>query len=207
MLFWLTYQQSVTAINNAPLGSQSTLKLAFHPNEWSNQKACYDIQNHYELHYRTLCLSEEPWFERPGKGQRTECEHSWPISQVSAIALFLIVPVAYDQRVFLVQMSVGGWSNSASDSMCVCSMCVSCDFHSNWQVSKRGEWKHMVPHEAWPRVCMLSLPYTSHWPKCHLPKSKVNGMEKYTPLFERKLWQGQRQKNNFRQVKKTTPLL
>lgn len=109
------------------------------------------------------------------------------LGQVSAIALFLIVPVAYDQRVFLVQMSVGGWGSSASCSVCVCSMCVSWDFHSNWQVSKRGEWRHMAPQESWPRVCILSLPYTSHWPKCHPPKCKVNRMEKYTPLYGRRM--------------------
>ena len=140
------------------------------------------------MNFTTVCcVSKEPWLEGPGKGQRTECEHRWPLGQVSAVALFLLGPGAYDQRVFLVQMSVGGWSSSASGSVCV-----SCDFHSNRQVSKRGEWKHMAPHEAWPRVCMLSTPYTSHWPKCHLPESKVNGMEKYIPLFEGKLWQGQR---------------
>ena len=61
------------------------------------------------MNFTTVCcVSKEPWLEGPGKGQRTECEHRWPLGQVSAVALFLLGPGAYDQRVFLVQMSVGG---------------------------------------------------------------------------------------------------
>lgn len=38
--------------------------------------------------------------------------------------------------------------HQASAQVQVCSMCVSCCFHSKWQTCKRTEWKHMVPPKA-----------------------------------------------------------
>ena len=54
---------------------------------------------------------------------------------------------------------------------------------------------------------MLSLPLTSHWPKCHTAKSKVNGMERHASLLKGKPWQGQKEWNNFRQIMKSTTVL
>lgn len=45
----------------------------------------------------------------------------------------------------------------------------------------RNTWYFIMP---WPRTGMLSLPLTSHWPKSHMAKAKINELGKCTPSLE-----------------------
>lgn len=114
---------------------------------------------------------------------------SLSISQVSVATLLLKILLAETSIYFLGRdlwlVGIVPLQLQTSGQAQVCSVRMShVVFTANGRHAKgvsRNTWYFIM---SWPRTGMLSLPLTSHWPKSHMAKAKINELGKCTPSLE-----------------------